>query len=837
MAQPHPCQPEPSTEAARALTPLREHQADAVAAAVHELELPPGTLPPAGLRTQVIMATGSGKTLVAVHTAEELAAHRVLVLVPSLDLLDQTARAWRAAGRAGAFFGISSLQSDEAGFPNTTHPGELVKLTRGPGRITAFATYASLGLGILEAAHEAGLPHWNLIVVDEAHRTSGRAGKPWAVVHDNTRIPAERRLYMTATARVWEAGEADEDEPGPRRPGRLVASMLDDADGIFGRVAYELPLEEAIERGIVAPYQVLVAEVQDPALNTALRTAGDGSEVVRGKRLGALQAMTLKVCAHEQLRQVLSFHQRVAEAEAFALGLPGKAGELHAKDPELYPAEADVWAQWLHGEHKPGHRRRVLEQFAAAVTDAGTPTALSLIASVKVLGEGVDTRECDAVVFADVRGSMPDLVQAVGRALRMHPGQGKLATLVVPVVLGPGEKPDAMLTSPAYSGLAKLLTALRAHDARIERLTEPSRSSSRTPAPPEEAGTDEGQAQGDADTAPVSRPAKELLRFSAPRDARQLTAFVELRVLNPERVHWRRGIQAAQSYAAEHQDLCVPYGYRTPADHSPADFPLGVWVADCRRHYSAGRLGTERTAQLEKLGMMWSPFDAAFTDGLAAAAAWAEAHEVGLAAPLDAVHGEYPVGRWLKNQRAANRAAADLERARAAGLPAPEGGATPLPEERRQALEDIDPGWCPAWSIDWQRCFRLAWNHIRAGHALPDEPGLLIRDGEDLGRWAARQRAGFTKLTATQQWMLNSVLDITAAPAKRSRAEMWAHNLTAARQYHRREGHLEVPRSHTEQVAGQSVRLGAWISQQRAKADKLTPERVEDLSALGMRWS
>ncbi|WP_331758877.1 Helicase associated domain protein [Streptomyces anulatus] len=827
------------------LKPLREHQADAVVGTLRELEPPSGRpLPPAGLRTQVVMATGSGKTLVAVHTAEELAADRVLVLVPSLDLLDQTARAWRDGGRTGTFFGVSSLKSEEAGFPHTTDPAMLVKLTAGPGPgpgpITVFATYASLGLGILTEAHVRGLPRWNLIVVDEAHRTSGRAAKPWAVIHDNQHIPSERRLYMTATPRVWQAGETEQDENGRRsRAGELVASMLDDPDGLFGKVAYSLPLRTAIDRGIVAPYQVLVVDVQDPALNTALRTAGDGSEEARGKRLAALQAATIKVASKEKLRRVLSFHQRVAEAEAFARGLPGKAGELHATEPALYPAADEVWAEYLHGEHKPSHRRSVLGQLAAGVTDA----ALSLIASVKVLGEGVDTRECDAVVFADVRGSMPDLVQAVGRALRMHPGEGKIATLVVPVFLGPGETPDAMLTSPAYAGLAKLLTALRAHDARIEKLTEPGRNTTRSPQPPEDLvdggdfDQDDTDGESDGSDVVVSQPARELLRFSAPRDAHQLAGFMQLRVLDPERVHWRRGIQAAQRYIAEHSDLRVPYAFRTPADWSPADFPLGVWTTDCRRLHNTGRLNAERVRQLEKLGMVWSSFDAGFEEGLAAAAAWADEHGVGLAAPVDAVHGEYPVGRWLKNQRAAARRADELERLTAAGQPAPDGGATPLPDERRAALDDIDPGWCPAWDIAWQRCFRLARNHSHTGAVLPDKAGLLVVNGEDLGQWAASQRAGFSKLTAAQQWMLGS-LGIQAAPARLTRAEMWAQNLSAARRYRDREGHLEVPRSHTEKLDdGHVVRLGAWISQQRTKAAKLAPERTEELSILGMRWS
>ncbi|MFJ6722749.1 hypothetical protein [Streptomyces sp. NPDC091259] len=106
---------------------------------------------------------------------------------------------------------------------------ELVEWTPGLDKVTVYATYASLGLGTLERAHAGGLAAWDLIVVDEAHRTSGRIGKPWAVIHDNTRIPSLRRLYMTATPRLWQLG--NEEEAGA--PGELVASMDDDPDGPF----------------------------------------------------------------------------------------------------------------------------------------------------------------------------------------------------------------------------------------------------------------------------------------------------------------------------------------------------------------------------------------------------------------------------------------------------------------------------------------------------------------------------------------------------------------------------------------------------------------------------
>ncbi|MFE7015727.1 DEAD/DEAH box helicase family protein [Streptomyces sp. NPDC057651] len=162
---------------------LRPHQREAVDAIVMALELPARSfVPERGLRTQVIMATGSGKTLVAAHSAQELHAGRVLVLVPSLDLLAQTEAAWREGGRTGPMIGVSSLRGDEVVFPNTTDADELVAWVKPFDHVTVFATYASLGLGTLERAHTAGLTGWDLIVVDEAHRVSGRIGKPWAVV-------------------------------------------------------------------------------------------------------------------------------------------------------------------------------------------------------------------------------------------------------------------------------------------------------------------------------------------------------------------------------------------------------------------------------------------------------------------------------------------------------------------------------------------------------------------------------------------------------------------------------------------------------------------------------
>ncbi|MFI9723971.1 Helicase associated domain protein [Streptomyces sp. NPDC052396] len=838
---------------------LFPHQVEAVDAVLRALQTPAdGHMPAEGLRTQVIAATGSGKTLIAAEVAQKLAARRVLVLVPTLDLLTQTAAVWREDGRTGAMIGVCSLRAEDSdSVPCTTDPAELVAWVRGLERVTVFATYAAVGIGVLQRAHAKGLAVWDLMVVDEAHRTSGDAGKPWAAVHDQAKIPAARRLYMTATARVWEAAGGGRDEVP-----RLIASM-DPGSAVFGPVAFKLTLSDAISRGLVAPYQVLCVDISDPELHDAHQVAGLGSDAVRGTRLAALQTGILTAAAQEGLRKVLTFHSKVSEAEAMATGVIDVAERLWQDDPRRFPVPDRVWADWLCGEHAPGHRRAVLAEFASDVIERPgrsggeqelLPAALRVLSSVKVLGEGVDTANCDSVAFCDARGSMIDIVQMVGRALRIKPSEGKIASLIVPVFLAPGETPDEMLTSPAYNTLAKVLEALRAHDTdTIEALTDPRRRSG-SYMPEEETGEgDQEQPEGELGPG-VS--ARELLKFSTPRDPAQLARFVKLRVIEPENSFWRRGIEAVARYVEETgaQQLKVPYDFVTPDDWLPAGFPLGTWLADQRRFHKAGRLAPARAAELDGLGMVWSHQDVAFEEGLTAARNWAAVHGHFLP-PATAVWDGYPVGTWAKNQRTAARLADAIAERREAGLPTGS-SAKALTGARREALEEIDPGWCPAWDTGWQRCFRLAQAHVEGGGAVPTGAGEVIVQGEDLGRWAWACRLGWDSLMPVQQWLLEHILGLTPAgqderPVKRTQEDKWALNLRAARQYRAREGHLSVPRKHIEHVEPEggptgrqegaeelaAVKLGMVLDNIRKRADKLTAQRRTDLDRLGMRWT
>ncbi|MFJ2275775.1 DEAD/DEAH box helicase family protein [Streptomyces sp. NPDC087866] len=263
---------------------LRPHQVEAVDAVVRGLDIPPGKkIPQAGLRATLVAACGTGKTFIAAHCALRLARHgRVLVLVPTLDLLTQTMREWRAAGHHGPAVAVCSLEDDphlwNLKVRSTTSAPQLA-LWHGRGPVTVYATYASLP--VLAEAHEGayGLPMdvFDLVVVDdEAHRTSGSAGKAWAAVHDQDVIPAMRRLYMTATPRIWkerpprpsraqrQAGAGDVWDPLPRE----MACSMDDPK-VFGPVVYELSLASAVSRGLLARYQIVVIELTDPLVTPA----------------------------------------------------------------------------------------------------------------------------------------------------------------------------------------------------------------------------------------------------------------------------------------------------------------------------------------------------------------------------------------------------------------------------------------------------------------------------------------------------------------------------------------------------------------------------------------
>ncbi|MFD8790867.1 DEAD/DEAH box helicase [Streptomyces vinaceus] len=882
---------------------LKEHQVDQRSAFRKWVGFPArSSVPPQGARGTIVSATGSGKTITAAACAlESFADGRILVTVPTLDLLAQTAQAWRLVGHRAPMIAVCSLENDpvlnELGVRTTTNPIQLA-LWAGHGPVVVFATYASLVdredidapqgqrkvRGPLEAALAGGerlygqqMAGFDLAIVDEAHGTAGDLGRPWAAVHDNTRIPADFRLYLTATPRILAAAR-------PQKAGGQeaeIASMADDPDGTYGAWLAELGLSEAIERGILAGFEIDVLEIRDPS-----PVLGETEEAQRGRRLALLQAALLEHAAAYNLRTVMTFHQKVEEAAAFAEKLPETAAELYVTDAsdadlaaaeklpkssidaEFYELEAGrhvppdrVWSAWLCGDHLVTERREVLRQFANGIDAKNRRVHRAFLASVRVLGEGVDItgeRGVEAICFADTRGSQVEIVQNIGRALRLNKdGSTKIARIIVPVFLEPGEDPTDMVSSASFRPLVAVLQGLRSHDERlVEQLASRALTSGKRKlhVRRDEDGQivstgGEGEDQEDgADAAAESA----LLHFSSPRDAATIAAFLRTRVYRPESLVWLEGYQALLRWRAENEITgvhAVPYDVEVEVGVTKA-FPLGRWVHQQRKALRAGELEDRRKVLLDapEAGMVWEPGEEAWEAKLAVLRSYRRANGH-LAPRQDAVWGEddemVPIGQYMANLR---------RKGAKNGLGKDEDTAT----TRAAQLAAIDKDWNCPWPLDWQRHYRILADLVDADGILPHIAPGVVFDGDDVGRWLQQQKqlANWARLLPEQQARLTALgvqPDQAPSPAPAasrgakgpSKAQQaFQRGLEALTQWVEREGtHRPVPRAHGEEITVEGeaepvvVKLGVWVSNTKSRRDKLTADQLAALAKLGVDWA
>ncbi|MEU1806776.1 Helicase associated domain protein [Streptomyces sp. NPDC019937] len=886
---------------------LKEHQLDQRSAFRKWVGFPArSSVPPQGARGTIVSATGSGKTITAAACAlESFADGRILVTVPTLDLLAQTAQAWRLVGHRAPMVAVCSLENDAVlnalGVRTTTNPIRLA-LWAGSGPVVVFATYASLVdredidapegqqkvRGPLEAALAGGerlygqrMAGFDLAIVDEAHGTAGDLGRPWAAIHDNQRIPADFRLYLTATPRILAAARPQRGADGQEAE---IATMADDPEGTYGAWLAELGLSEAIEREILAGFEIDVLEIRDPS-----PVLGESEEARRGRRLALLQTALLEHAAAYNLRTVMTFHQKVEEAAAFADKLPETAAELYMSDAtdedlaaadklpassidaEFYELEASrhvppdrVWSAWLCGDHTVAERREKIRQFAGGIDAAGRRMHRAFLASVRVLGEGVDItgeRGVDSICFADTRGSQVEIVQNIGRALRLNKdGSTKVARIIVPVFLEPDEDPTDMVASASFRPLVAVLQGLRSHDERlVEQLASRALTSGKRKVHVQRdedgrivgaGGESDGEDQEHDDTDAAAESA--LLHFSSPRDAATIAAFLRTRVYRPESLVWLEGYQALLRWRAENQITgvyAVPYDVEVEVGVTK-DFPLGRWVHQQRKALRAEELEERRKTLLDapEAGMVWEPGEEAWEAKLAALRSYRRA--TGHLAPRqDAVWGEgeamVPIGQHMANLRRKGGLGKDPKRAAA----------------RAQQLAAIDPDWDCPWPLSWQRHYRVLADLVDADGVLPYIAPGVVYDGDDIGTWRWRQQEPGTwaQLLPEQQDRLTA-LGIQApppapapvsAPAASSTEkgpskaqQAFQRGLAALTQWVEREGaDRPVPRGHAEEIVvdGETepvpVKLGVWISNTKSRREKLTSEQLAALAGLGLEWA
>jgi superfamily II DNA or RNA helicase len=776
----------------------KDHQLEAITAVSQGLQTAD--------RGQLIMACGTGKTYTTLWIKEGLGATRTLVLLPSLGLLAQTLREWTFA--AATPFEVLCVCSDQTvgskgndeaihsvadlAFPVTSDTDEVKRFLSGTGNRVVFSTYQS-SLVVAAAQADVSIPAFDLAVADEAHRCAGKVGSDFSAILDNVQIRSAKRLFATATPRTYSSTvhKAAEDR------GVEVVGM--DNAALFGEVLYALPFGKAIERKLLTDYRVVIIGVDDPTIAQWItkrelvslsppRPLGEGwGEGAFHNQKGqpsparetdseslAAQIGLLKAIKDYDLKRIISFHSRVKRAEDFTTDMQNTM-------------------QWISDEHRPSgtlrtdfvsgnmpaNKRKIkLDQLKALNADER-----GVLSNARCLSEGVDVPSLDGVAFIDPRSSQVDIIQAVGRAIRLSPDK-KAGTIILPVFIKAGEDAASTIEASNFKPIWDVLNALKAHDDVLADELDQIRT---------EMGRNSGS----------SFAATGLNKITI-----DLPSTVDANFSNALRTHlveqvtasWNERYGQLIAYKEANGNCNVPKKW----SQNPS---LAVWVVKHRMDYRLRKLPPERAKRLDELGFEWEPF----------ASIWDEMFAVLSTYKLKYgdcnVPSEYPenpkLARWCGGQRQAYRKK-ELS-----------------PPERIQRLEELGFSWNTR-DDNWEKMYAAlcAYKQTNGDCNVSNKS----KDNFQLGQWCSGQRKDYksNKLLPERLQRLEDIgfeWDMLEA-----RWEEMFSALTAYRQLH---GDCNVPNRWKE-----NSDLGVWCLVQRTayKSNKLLPERIRRLENIGFAW-
>ena len=480
---------------------LRDHQKNALAAVQQGFQTAD--------RGKMIMACGTGKTFTSLKIAEALAGKgsRVLFLVPSLSLLSQTLTEWTQESTTPLHSFAVCSDSDvgkkrgkdddtvqtythELRYPATTNAKslaqEMAKRHDAQHMSVVFSTYHSIDV-ISNAQKDFGLTDFDLIVCDEAHRTTGATfgdddESNFVKVHDADFIKAKKRLYMTATPRIY----ADSAKAAAEKDNVALCSMDNEAQ--YGKELFVITFSEAVERKLLVDYKVLVLAVEESHVRRSLQNLlKDGNNQLKvddaAKIVGCWKALAKQGLAEdligdgEPMKRAVAFCQVIepggAKAKTHKVSSKNIAGMFQAV-VEAYQEEENIEPAariTCEADHVDGSMNASQKEEKLEWLKAGTPeNTCRVLSNVRCLSEGVDVPALDAVLFLTPRNSQVDVVQSVGRVMRTAPDK-KRGYVILPVVIPAGVEPhEALNDNQTYKVVWQVLQALRSHDDRFDAM-------------------------------------------------------------------------------------------------------------------------------------------------------------------------------------------------------------------------------------------------------------------------------------------------------------------------------------------------------------------------------
>lgn len=489
---------------------LRPHQISALNSVDHGLKNAD--------RGKLIMACGTGKTFTSLKIAEKLAGKgkRVLFLVPSLSLLSQTLTEWTQESATPLHSFAVCSDSDvgkkrkseddlvqtfthELRYPATTEPSrlalEMLKRHDDDHMSVVFSTYHSIDV-ISKAQKQFDLADFDLIICDEAHRTTGATfddddESNFVKVHDVDFIKASKRLYMTATPRIY----GDTAKASAEKDNVALCSM--DDEELYGKELYVITFSEAVRLDLLVDYKVIVLAVDESHVNRRLQAllADDNNQLKvddAAKIVGCWKALSKQDTQEDLTGDAEPMRRAVAFCQVIEPTVNGKSKTHKVSSKNIANMFADVVEAYkvqeledtfdnsnpsislklnCEAEHIDGGMNASQKEAKLTWLKAEPPVdTCRILSNVRCLSEGVDVPALDAVLFLTPRNSQVDVVQSVGRVMRKAEGK-KRGYVILPVVIPAGmEAHEALNDNKTYKVVWQVLQALRSHDDRFDAM-------------------------------------------------------------------------------------------------------------------------------------------------------------------------------------------------------------------------------------------------------------------------------------------------------------------------------------------------------------------------------
>ncbi|EMB75626.1 DEAD/DEAH box helicase [Streptococcus mutans] len=448
-------------------------------------------------RGQLIMAPGTGKTFTSLKVAESMAQEAgkeqyvILYLVPSIQLLTQTLRGWnndtqmtmssmavtsdRNASRESVKQDESNIQikASDIGYPATTSAQKVLEnykeLMTKPKKelLVVFGTYQSIA--VLDKAQKDGFPEFDLIIADEAHRTTGAKAlgdedSSFIKVHSDLNVKGHKRLYQTATPKLYGTEAKKKAESNS-----IVVSSMDD-ESLYGKVFYRLGFGDAISHDILTDYKLMVLAVDETVvqkdMQKSLADAENGLNIDDvGRIIGVWNGMIKRESfadkvSGEPMKRAIAFSRTIKDSQRLSEQFENVVND-YLDSEEGY----SVAVRHVDGGMNALQKNEALDWLAA---DDIPENSARILSNVRFLTEGIDVPNLDAIIFLSPRKSQVDIVQAVGRIIRKCEGKD-YGYIILPIVVPAGETPETILdNNKSYDVVWQVLNALRSVDERFE---------------------------------------------------------------------------------------------------------------------------------------------------------------------------------------------------------------------------------------------------------------------------------------------------------------------------------------------------------------------------------